>query len=266
MPAAGVSWPLVQVGNTPSPWFGGGNSLRIGRPEHPAFAGPDGDAPSAMPGTHAARLLDLFHAGKSRSSVAAEREGNLVRIEGHININTATRAALRAVVAGHLTTDPRLSKRTADDFDTRMAPPVAPLDDLSAPTVAREGDQVADAIIRGRPYASPTELARVADEHGEPIFGNTDLYPDPSRVQWSDSAAEEIFGRAYEAATVRSRNFRVWVIGQCLTPAPAGNPHPEVLGEVRKVYTLFANPGERDPDGTISPDHFRVSILHEKEF
>lgn len=266
MPAAGVSWPLVQVANTPSPWFGGGNTLRIGRPEHPGFAAPAGSVPLEMPGTHAARLLDLFHAGKSRSSVAAEREGNVVRIEGHVNLNTATRDALRAMAAGRLTMDPRLSKRSADDFDARMAPPISPLDDLSAPSVDREADLVADAIIRGRPFASPSEIACVTDEHGQPVFGNRNFYPDKERVQWSDSAAEEIFGRVYEASTVRSRNFRVWVIGQCLSPAPPRNPTPEILAEVRKVYTLFANPGQRDPDGTITPDDFRVSILHENEF
>ncbi len=266
MPAAGVSWPQVQVRNSPSSWFGGGNTLCIGRPEHPAFAGPKGSLPLEMPATHAARLLDLFHAGKSRSSDAAEREGNVVRIEGHVNLNTAIRDALRAMAAGRLTMDPRLSKRSADDFDTRMAPPVAPLDDLSAPTLDREADVVADAIIRGRPFASPAEIAHVTDEHGEPVFGNRDLYPDKTKVQWSDSAAEEIFGRVYEASTVRSRNLRVWVVGQCLAPTLPGNHKPEILAEVRKVYSVFANPGERDADGTISPARFRVSILHENEF
>lgn len=266
MPAAGVAWPLVQVANSPSPWFGGGNTLRIGRPEHPAFAGGAGDPPRDMPGTHAARLLDLFHAGKSRSPAPAMREGRLVRIEGHVNLNTATRDSLRALAAGHLTMDPRLAKRSADDFDARMAPPVSRLDDLSAPTQRQEADVVADAIIRGRPYASPSEIARAAGEHGEPVFGNTDFHPDKDRVQWSDAAAEEVFGRVFEASTVRSRNFRVWVVGQCLVPASPGSKQPEVLAEVRKVYTLFADPGERDPDGSISPDRFRVSILHENEF
>ncbi|MES2474728.1 MAG: hypothetical protein V4640_03025 [Verrucomicrobiota bacterium] len=266
MPATGAAWPLVQLGNKASPWFGGGNTLRIGRPEHPAFDGAAGDAPSKMPGTHAARLLDLFHAGKSRSSDAAEREGKLVRIEGHVNLNTATRDALRAMAAGRLTMDPRLSKRTADDFDSRMAPPVSPLDDLSAPTADREADLVADAILRGRPFTSPAEIVRVTDEHGEPVFGNTQVYQDESKVQWSDSAAEEIFGRVYESSTVRSRNFRVWVIGQSLSPGPSGNPKPEVLAEVRKVYTVFADPGQRDADGTISSEKFRVSIPHESEF
>ncbi len=266
MPAAGACWPQVQVGNSPSPWFGGGNTLCIGRPEHPAFAGPAGAPPSEMPATHAARLLDIFHAGKSRSSDPAEREGNLVRIEGHVNLNTATRDALRAMAAGRLTMDPRLSKRTTGDFDAKMAPAVASLDDLSAPSLDREADLVADAIIRGRPFASPSEIARVTDEHGEPVFGNPGFYQDKDRVQWSDSAAEEVFGRVYEGSTVRSRNFRVWVIGQCLTPSPPGNPKPEVLAEVRKVYTLFTNPGEREADGSIAPDHFRVSILYENEF
>lgn len=266
MPAAAVSWPLVQVANLPSGQFGGGNTLRIGRPEHPRFAGRTGQRSSAMPGTHAARLLDLFHAGNSRSEKAARREGPLVRIEGHININTATRDSLRATAAGRLMMDPKLSRRTGDAFDARMAPPIKPLSDLSAPAVDREADRMADAIIRSRPFATPSELACVSGDDGRPVFGNPDLYPDGKSIQWSDSAAEEVFGRVYESATVRSRNFRVWVIGQALVPTSPHNPRPEVLGEVRKAYTLFADPGERESSGAISPDRFHVQILYENDF
>lgn len=265
MPAAGVPWPLVQVANSPSPYFGGGNTLRIGRPEHPLFDQPRGHEPSAMPATHAARLLDLFHAGKSRSADPALREGPLVRIEGHVNINTATRDTLRALAAGVLEMDPKLSRRVSDEFDGRMAPPIQPLS-LSAPTGGREADRIADAIILGRPYASPSELACAKDADGKPVFGNPDFYPEKEKIQWSDAAAEEIFGRVYEAATVRSRNFRVWVVGQAVSPTAAGNPEPEVLAEVRKVFTIFADPGARQSDGGIDPAKSRVIILHENDF
>ncbi len=265
MPASGVSWPLVQINNAGSPYFGGGNTLRIGRPEHPEFDQPKFHLPADMPGSHAARLLDLFHAGKSRSETASQREGPVVRIEGHVNLNTATRESLRAMAAGYLGMDPKLSKRTSDTFDSRMAPAIQSLT-LSAPTTTREADLIADAIIKGRPYTSPSELACVLGTDGKQVFGNHELYPDKNKVQWLDSAAEELFGRVYEASTVRSRNLRIWVIGQSLSPTTAANTTPEVLAETRRAFTVFADPGERKTDGSIESSKFRVKILHENDF
>jgi Tfp pilus assembly protein PilV len=266
MPASGIPWPLVQIANVPSLYFGGGNTLRIGRPEHPKFDQPAKHVPVDMPGTHAARLLDLFHAGKSRSADVALREGPVIRVEGQVNINTASRDALRSMAAGFLAMDPKLLKRTSDNFDGRMAPAIQPLSTLSAPTTTKEADRIADAVINGRPYATPSELACAAGTDGKQVFGNSDLYPDKNKVQWSDSAAEEVFGRVYEASTVRSRNFRVWVIGQAISPTSPTNTTPGVLGEVRKVFTVFANPGERKNDGTIDPTKSRITILHENDF
>ncbi|MES2439655.1 MAG: hypothetical protein V4584_11335 [Verrucomicrobiota bacterium] len=270
MPAGGTAWPLVQINNAASSYFGGGNTLRIGRPEHPMFNqdknGSVSHAPSAMPGNHAARLLDLFHAGKSRSDDKDLREGPLVRIEGHVNINTASRETLRSMAAGYLTMDPKLSKRTSENFDGRMAPPTQLVTTLSAPTSSKEADRLADAIIKGRPYATPSELACVTGTDGKQVFGNSDLYPDKGKTQWSDAAAEEVFGRVYEASTVRSRNFRVWVVGQSLMPTSSGNPNPEVLSEVRRSFTIFSDPGERDNDGAIDPAKTRITVLHENDF
>jgi hypothetical protein len=266
MPAAGISWPAVQVGNPPSSWFGGGNTLRIGRPEHPKFDQPLKHRPADMPGNHAARLLDLFHAGKSRSEDPSERAGPVVRIEGHVNLNTASEGALRAMAAGFLTMDPQLSKRTSDDFDARMAPSVQALTSLSAPSASREADLVAAAIIRGRPYATPSEIACVMTPDLKLVFGNRDQFSEKNQIQWSDSAAEEVFGRVYEAATVRSRNFRVWVIGQALAPSTSARDDPQVLAEVRKVYTIFADPGERQANGAIEPAKSKVTVLHEAQF
>jgi hypothetical protein len=85
-------------------------------------------------------------------------------------------------------------------------------------------------------------------------------------LQWTDSAAEETFARVFEASTVRSRNFRVWVIGQSVAPAASVSATPEVLAEVRKVFTVFADPGERDSNGLPDPAKFRLRILHENDF
>jgi hypothetical protein len=278
MPAKRVSWPSVEVNSTPSIHYGGGNTLRIGRPEHPNFDQPSKHAPADMPGNHAARLLDLFHAGKSRSETKEDREGSLVRIEGHVNINTASEDAIRALAGGLLVSDPRLVKRTSETHSTQTyAPPVTSLA-VSAPTStgtdAREGDLLAKAIIQGRPFSSPSEIASALSPDGKVVCGNKFFYPytpnsqnpDISQLQWSDAAAEEVFARVYESSTVRSRNFRVWVVGQATAPTVATNTSPEVLSEVRRVFTIFADPGARKTDGKIDATKFKTKVIDENDF
>jgi hypothetical protein len=258
MPPARVSWPDV-AGNSSSPFYGGGNTLRIGRPEHPAFDS------SGMPGLHAARLLDLFHTGLSRAANPADREGPLTRIEGHVNLNTASRDTLRALAAGALVMDPLLARQTSADHDLTMMPPTIPLS-LSAPTSTLDADRIADAIIHSRPFGSTADLALTRESIGTAVFGNRTIYPDDIDIEWTDAAAEEIFARVYEGATVRSRNFRVWVVAQAITPSITPGTSPAVLAEVRKVYTLFANPGERAADGSILAGKSKTTITSSNEF
>lgn len=266
IPTGRVSWPSVEAGSTASPYYGGGNTLRIGRPEHPLFDQPAKHGPAEMPGNHAARLLDLFQAGKSRSESKSYREGSLVRIEGHINVNTASKDAIRAVVGGLLVTDPRLSKRISESHSaSTMTAPISPLE-VSVPTKTKEGDELADAIVRGRPYASPSEIASALNGGGKVAFGDRDLLPDGNKVQWSDAAAEEAFDRVYESSTTRSRNFRVWVIGQAIAPTVATNSSPTVLSEVRKSFTIFADPSTRKTDGSLDVAKFKTTILNENDF
>lgn len=87
-----------------------------------------------------------------------------------------------------------------------------------------------------------------------------------SSLQWSDAAAEEAFARVYNSSTVRSRNFRIWVVGQSVAPTAPTNLSPEILSEVRKAYTVFADPGARKSDGSIDSAKFKISILHENDF
>jgi hypothetical protein len=257
-PGPGLPWGDVTLNTLASPDFGGGNTLRIGRPEHPRFA--------AAPGMHAARLLDLFHAGLSGGAEDTRANSPFVMILGHVNINTATRDTLKALIAGPLTMDPLIGRRTTENHETnvRMAPPVQLLD---SETRELPSERVVDAIMRSRPFASPADLAMVRDASGELIFGNRSLFALGTKIQWTDSAAEELFARAYEASTVRSRNFRVWVVGQSLAPLPAGSTSPpQILADVRKVFTVFADPGLRDDDGTLNPANARVEVLYENNF
>lgn len=266
IPTGRVSWPSVDVNSTPDIYYGGGNTLRIGRPEHPNFDKPAKHTPVDMPGTHAARLLDLFHVGKSRSGTQSDRDGPVVRIEGHINVNTATEDAIRAMGGGLLVTDPRLVKRTSEIHSaSTFAPPVSPLE-VSTPTQTKQADTLAQSIIRARPFASPSEIASVLNPDGKLLLGNRDLLPDGNKIQWSDAAAEELFGRIYESSTVRSRNFRVWVIGQSIAPTQITNLSPEVLSESRRVFTVFADPGVRKSDGTIDPAKSHTQVINENDF
>jgi hypothetical protein len=253
----GLPWGDVTLNTLSSPDFGGGNTLRIGRPEHPRFA--------ATPGMHAVRLLDLFHAGISGGD-ELDPSAPVAMIWGHVNINTATRDTLKALIAGPLTMDPLIGRRTTENHETnvRMAPPVQLLD---SDTRELPSERIVDAIIRSRPFASPADLAMVRDASGELVFGNRSLFALGTKIQWTDSAAEELFARAYEASTVRSRNFRVWVVGQSLAPLPAGSTGtPQVLAEARKVFTVFAHPGLRDNDGTLNPAKTGVEVRYENDF
>lgn len=262
---ANLPWGDVQVSTLADSQHLGGNTLRIGRPEHPKF-----DTNNGASGLEAYHLLDLFHAGLSRSASAGDREGPVTLIQGQVNINTANRDALRAMAVGQLTMDPKMAKRTSEIHDTTtlMAPPVAPFK-LSATELNTEANLIADSIILSRktkPFASPSALSEVRDSTNNLVFGNKNLIPNGASVDRSDSAAEEIFARVYEASTVRSRNFRVWVVAQAISPSSSAGGTPEVLAEVRKAYTVFADPGVRASDGKINPTKPTVTILNENDF
>ncbi len=271
MPAGKFFFPDVIALSTASPDIGGGNSLRIGRPEHPKFD---------IPGLRAAHLPDLFHAGDSTSANRSDREGNVVTIVGKVNLNTANRDALRALAAGFLKQDPEIAN--VDSRVHRSFPHCSPatsslLDVLGSPTHSVAADRVADAIIASRPISSAAELsaASLAPRPAvagnltdvSAVFGNRLMYPQGDNLQWSDAAAEEVFARVYESSTVRSRNFRVWVVGQAVAPMAANSKaSPAVLAEVRKVFTVFADPGARKPDGGIDPEKFSTRVIYENDF
>lgn len=259
LPSSQSSWPDVNVSSPASQNYGGGNTLRIGRAEHPAFV---------QPGKHAALLLDLFQAGEGSSNDPEELQGNLVDMRGTVNLNTATADTIRALAAGMLKQDPLLSQVPNGNHQTTtlMAAPPSRLE-LGAPTNAKIADKVAEAILRSRPFATSGDIAAAEYAEDKPVFGNREMYPEGKKIQWTDSAAEEVFARVYEASTLRSRNFRIWVIGQAVYTPPQGSGRPvEVLSEAKKVFTVFADPGERKADGTIDPNSYRPRVTHENDF
>jgi hypothetical protein len=260
LPTARVAWPDVEMNSPFATDAGGGNTLRIGRGEHPRFRD--------TPGQHAAHLLDLFHAGISTSEDREERDGNLISIAGNVNLNTAEPDAIRALVAGYLQQDPLLSQTTSTNHQTStlMAQPVVSLK-LGSPTYSKIADRVAEAITRSRPFACAADIAKAKDATDRPVFGNREVYAQTNRIQWTDSACEELFGRLYEASTLRSRNFRIWVIGQAVYLPEDGDPEDtEVLAETKKAYTVFADPGDRGDEGEIDATRYQPRVTHENDF
>jgi hypothetical protein len=260
--AANLPWGDVENASESSGDYGGGNTLRIGRTEHPRFA--------AKPSMDAHRLLDLFHVGISTSDDASKREGPTTLIAGHVNLNTATRDVLRALATGAMTMDPKISARTSEthSIPNLMAPPVSPLK-LTPQEINNQANQIADAILLARkkkPFASPSEIANARGTDGKPVFGNKELLPNGNKVHLSDSASEECFARVYESTTTRSRNFRIWVVAQAISPSKAITDAPEILAEVRRSFTVFADPGPRNANGSINPQKSKLKILHENDF
>jgi len=275
---------------TPSDKFCGGNTLRIGRPEHERFR-PDYAVPTAagrpfLRSLCATALLDLFHCGQPRVGFHTEPlngvevmqlTGDLVRIHGHVNLNTASRDTLRALVAGRLEADPRLRRKLTSEGQAEQNP-TPQQNELHPPSTSEVGaqaDLLAELIIRNRPYVTPAELPEkvvmptgvelegrplprgmtltaqegVVLEEGQPVFGasrrETDRVVEP---EWNDAAAEEAFARVFNNATVRSRNFKVVVTGQSLRRTRSGET--KVLATRSRVYHVFIRP-IRDPNGNL---------------
>lgn len=259
--------------------FCGGNSLRIGRMEHSLFRPDYRDIPeSGRPkdrGLVATSLLDLFHCGDANSINADRITGDLLKIDGHVNVNTATRDTLRALIAGRLVMDPQL-KRSSEDAQPAKNKPVV----LLPPTKKAadvQADIIASAIIQNRPYTSPAEVAEKAilspadaallQQHPElpplevnkPVFGYTRY--DTQNVlkvepEWTDAAAEESFGRLWNNSTVRSRHFQVVVCGQAVKIGRDGQTN--VVATRSRIFHVFIKP-VRAADGTLQSQVVEVT-------
>lgn len=256
--------------------FCGGNSLRIGRVEHSLFRPdyrktPDDGRPQTRALT-ATSLLDVLHCGDANSTDVERFTGPLVRIDGHVNVNTASKETLRALVAGRISTDPLLKS------DSSLADKEDPV--LLAPTSSRtaaQADIIAEAIIQNRPYVTPAEVADKAvlspeaeanlQPHEElpplaanvPVFGYTKLYPDAERrvqPEWSDAAAEETFARLWNNSTVRSRHFQIVVVGQTVKVGREGRTN--VISTRSRLYHVFVKP-VRSADGTLQKQEIEIT-------
>jgi len=220
--------------------YGGGNTLRIGRPEHSRFIDEK---------VRASILTDIFHAG-----AVNDRRAKFIRRESSLNINTATHDALRGLYAGSLRQDPKIALEGKFDR-VRMAPKVMPKV-LSAPTNLKEADRVAAAIIEARPFSSLSQLSDLKDAEGEFVFGSEGQYGLSQSLQWSDRAREELFARGYDNATIRSRNYKVYVLAQVISKGAGGEV--KVLAEDSRSVRMFVDPGLREEDGALIRENVRI--------
>jgi hypothetical protein len=200
------------VGDTPSSaTAGGGHTLRVGRAEHPRFA---------QDGARASQLLDLFSIS---STVGPNAERPLANTRGKINLNTASPNVLRALAAGVFhQSDPALLPN-GQNF-------VVP------PSAVNEFVNAVVAFRAGKPFFSPSELSQLTTgQQAGSIFGNKAV---AGVQEWSDAAAEEWFSKVFPLASVRSRNFLVYVVGEALQPSD----ETKVLSTCRMVYQVYMQP------------------------
>jgi hypothetical protein len=220
---ASNQWTDVTNVSQSSGKYGGGYQLRIGRPEFTLFD---------KPGTRAWQLLDLF-ATTTRTNTS-----------GLININTASREALRSLGAAVLL------NRDAD------IQPVSLKDTLYPPAVAIQADRFADAIIAARPFLSPAQLSSLnIAATTTPVFGNPAAWNGSTQTpptEWNDSGRKEYFAKVFPLAAVRSRNFRVFVTGQSLDKSGRVN------STVSKVFQVYLDP-TRDATGKVTSQNVVIS-------
>ena len=257
--SGGDAWTLFhEIGNsaTPNGSFSGGHTLKIGRPEHPLFRWnlTGGDPDNVDRRLSASTLLDLFHCGISTVGSVTDATqgadnlrdltGPLIEINGHVNVNTATKDTLKALLAGGVKTDPWITNSSSS---------------------AQDISSMADAIVRDRPFVTTAEVAeKTRAPTGYPIFGATQLMKFlGAGSEWNDTAMEEAFARLYNSTTVRSRHFRVYITGQAVRPRRSAPSQLEVLSTRSRVVHVFVEPVRNATTGLIEDQ--RIRITHEQD-
>lgn len=254
----------------PGTIWGGGNTLRIGRPEHERFD---------QPGMRASQWLDLFHTGFAGTNLGPDgaiaaadlyrhhdprdhqpppaaadpvesttlpssllydpdlhAQGRYVLVHGHLNLNTApTRFEIETLLRGpSASCDIRLK---ADRHDTPDYEREGEIGTLRSALREDSIPLVAEGLLKARPFLGPSHLARVLSEQ----IRRHDALPE----HHNDAEAEEPFARVLNATTLSSRHFRIHTAAE-VYHATTG----EVAGRSRRVREVFLRP-IRDPAGGI---------------
>jgi len=219
----------VQVNNSATNLFssgedyhkpGGGYSLRIGQPEY-AFGSTNGK--------RGIELLDLFTVNSTNSVSAL-----YPTTRGRININTAPRPVLEALFYN--------ISPTSDSAHSNSVITIA-----NATTIA-------NALIANRPYNKLSDLYKITSY----LANSTNFTPSlsvnvPASANSPDSLAgvfdrarEETFAKMVEFATVQSRAFRIFVVGESLHPVTGKK---ESLAAAEAILTI-----QQDSSGALIPE------------
>ena len=236
----------VDTGSAAHSMYGGGQTLRIGRPEHSRFAFTNLTTAAnsyAVPalGTSAAGLLDIFCVSTNYNWA------------GKININTAPPPVL-AALAGGIT----LSRDT---------------NKVGSPANANMINQFTNGVMRFRnlyPFITPSQLSFISANYGttgwtnsanwtqNAVFGTNSSGGGLTGVtSINDEGREEWFSKIYNLTCVQSFNYRIYVVAQ-LTDTN-GNPKGAMM---RKYYQLHLR--NNAPNGVTNnnpiPDQFTPSV------
>ncbi len=250
-----VKTKLSKIDSSSSPGsghFGGGLSLRIGKKEFERFDTPFADRFTAR--AKATDLLGIFATEETRST------------KGLVNINTATREVLRSLGAGIQMNRPEYTRTaTSEPYNAESNPAT-----IYGPTTAvnstdrEDGDVFADAVIANRPFYSEHELAGrllapPISASAEFIWGNPASWKNPADrpTVWRDAEAEEYLRQIYDLTTVRSRNFRIHIIGQAV------NSDGIPVATQRSTVDVFLEP-VRDP-ATSEISSLQTRTLYESD-
>ena len=240
-PPTATPAPDVPTSATADSTAGGGYTLCVGRPEFSNFDTNhlQNGVSVGGNGQRAWQLLDMFSLGPARTITT-----------GLINLNTASFEALRALAGGILhNRDAAIQPATL--YPPKANTPTALEQQPPLRTSGGEADLFAEAVIQSRPLLSTAQIQTIKNNLG-PFFGNANQWKDQTvPSEWNDSAREELFSKLLNLATVRSRNFRVFVTGQAL------DKNGKVLSTVNKVFQVFLKPA-RAADGSINSQQTEI--------
>lgn len=259
--------------------WGGGNTLRIGRPEHALFD---------RAGMRASQLLDLFHTGFTGTNLAGEdgidlyasydprdhqapsaaadplesrqppyallydedlhAQGKFAWVDGHLNLNAApTLFEIETLLRGpFVSSDLRLVE---DRFDTPIYSREGITGTLRSGLRLASIPPIAAGLMKARPFYSPSHLARV-------LSGLMDRY-DALPAHHNDAEAEETFARLFNTTTFSSRHFRIFTHAEIYH-----HESGEISGRSRRVHEVFLRP-ERQSDGAVT--RCRLEILSSRD-
>jgi hypothetical protein len=224
--------------NTGSVWtantlYGGGSTLRIGRPEHSLFAFTNmGGNPVPRMGMSAAALLDLFCiTNLTNASVA----GPYTLGAGRINLNTAP-APVLAALAGGITLTSDLNKGGAEVSATMI-------------------NAFTNGVMKFRqvyPFLSPSQLAFISRNYGDSswtnnwfenaVFSTSVLGGLNGVSSINDQGLEEWFSKIYHLSSCQSQNYRIYVVAQLVSTNSSGRTN--AIGPmVKKYYQVYFQNG-----------------------